>query len=535
MLELANHKKTAAVIAVVLCIPMVLIVLLSLQLASRGLSFEHVTEATLELQDGSRLTLTAEADLNLFMGMLERASEIDEPVRDTQGETPLLLTLGDAVYRLYPSLSLSGCMAFDEEGACYLITAEDAAALVVREELEYLYADHHLPSLAVRSGEKRYDILPTDYVWSYKKANGVYYNDLSAQTSQEVVTCNLFADFENLLEFSVEPSHYSFVVRRYENGADGYEVPVTSLGGLHFTGDTLISVEITATWSQASNAAQYGEASYRFLALYDVPAVVKLHGVSENSVTLSAGGYLALVAEFTNPNEDLSITFREQTSTVKFHYDEGSGNSYAFLPIDPETPAGVYPLTVRSGDTEYGYSVTVEARENDEIISVAVSDSDYAKYYAPEVLEGLEKTLADLQNASLNTPLLRTDLIFGQPISGDPAYTYGATVIVGNAGAANDPGVSYLMGNLYKGDKNTEVEAVQNGVCVFAGELGALGNVVVVDHGCGVFSYYALLDTLIAKAGDQISRSEELGTLGASSEQGNLFFALSMNGVFVAP
>ncbi|MBR5263445.1 MAG: peptidoglycan DD-metalloendopeptidase family protein, partial [Clostridia bacterium] len=80
-----------------------------------------------------------------------------------------------------------------------------------------------------------------------------------------------------------------------------------------------------------------------------------------------------------------------------------------------------------------------------------------------------------------------------------------------------------------------EVEAVQNGVCVFAGELGALGNVVVVDHGCGVFSYYAQLDTLIDKAGDQISRSEELGTLGASSEQGNLFFALSMNGVFVAP
>ena len=131
--------------------------------------------------------------------------------------------------------------------------------------------------------------------------------------------------------------------------------------------------------------------------------------------------------------------------------------------------------------------------------------------------------------------LLRTDLIFGQPLSGDPAYTYGATVIVGNAGAANDPGVSSLMGNLYKGNKNTEVEAVQNGVCVFAGELGALGNVVVVDHGCGVFSYYALLETLIAKAGDQISRSEELGTLGAGNEYGNLFFAMSVNGAFVTP
>jgi septal ring factor EnvC (AmiA/AmiB activator) len=91
------------------------------------------------------------------------------------------------------------------------------------------------------------------------------------------------------------------------------------------------------------------------------------------------------------------------------------------------------------------------------------------------------------------------------------------------------------MGNLYEGDKGAEVEAVQNGVCVFAGELGALGNLVVVDHGCGVFSYYALLDTLAVEVGDRISRSEELGTLGAGSEQGNLFFALSMDGVFVEP
>ncbi|MBQ2254574.1 MAG: M23 family metallopeptidase, partial [Clostridia bacterium] len=67
------------------------------------------------------------------------------------------------------------------------------------------------------------------------------------------------------------------------------------------------------------------------------------------------------------------------------------------------------------------------------------------------------------------------------------------------------------------------------------GELGALGNLVVVDHGCGVFSYYALLDTLAVEVGDRISRSEELGTLGESADNGNFFFALSMGDVFVAP
>jgi len=535
VLELANHKKTAAVIAVLLCVPLVFVVLLSLQLAAGGISFDHVTEATLELQDGTRLTFTEEEDLALFGGMLERAAVMEEPVRNVGSETPLLLTLGDAVYELYPSLSLSGCMAFDKNGTCYLLTNEDAAALVVRPELEYLYDDHRLPSLAVRSGAKVYDILPLDYVWSYKKPDGVYYNDASTPVSQEILTCNLFADFENLLEFSVEPSHYSFVVRRFEDGADGYEVPVTSLGGLHFTGDTLVSVEITATWSQASNAAQYGEASYRFLALYDVPAVVKLKGEENGGITLSAGSYLTLVAEFTNPQEALSVTFGDRTDNLKFYYDGRDGNSYAFLPVSAETPAGVYPLTVRSGETEYTYAVTVEGRTNDDILSVAVNDRDYETYFTPALLDGLRNTLAELRAASDGTPHLRTDFLFTEAVQGEVAYDFGTTVIVGNANAENDAGVSSLKGQLYHVEQGDEVSAVQQGVCVFAGELGAAGNVVVVDHGCGVFSYYCLLDTLTAQTGDEISRSEELGTVGKSGENGNFFFAVSVGETFVAP
>lgn len=533
MLELANHKKTAALIAVLLCVPLVFVVLFSLQLAAGGISFDHVTEAALELPDGTRLVFTEEEELNLFTGMLERATPLEEPVRETAGEKPLLLTLDDAEYKLYPSVSLSGCMAFDKGGNCYLLSKEDATALVVRPELEYLFADHRLPSLAVRSGERRYDILPLEYAWSYKKPDGVYYDDLSTDLAREILTCNLLADFENLLEFSVEPSHYSFVVRHFENGADGYEVPVTSLGGLHFTGDTMVSVEITATWSQASNSAQYGEARYRFLVLYDVPAAVKLLGSENNAVTLSAGGFLTLIAEYTNPAEDLTVTFEGQTDNLQFYYDGGSGNSYAFLPIDPETPAGTYPLTVRSGETETIYAVTVEERENEEIISVVLNDNDYQNLYAPGVLETLRNTLKSLRDASDGTPRLRMDLTFADPVGGELAYDYGTTLMLGNENADDGPGLSYLKGKLYHGEQGDTVTAVQQGVCVYAGELGAAGNLVVIDHGCGLFSYYALLDTLTVKAGDQISRSEELGKLGSSAEHGNFFFAMSLGDTFI--
>lgn len=533
MLELANHKKTAAVIAVLLCIPLVFVVLFAVQLVTGGISFDHVTEASLELRDGSRLTFKEGPALSLYVGMLERATPIDDPVRDVEKETPLKLTVGEEVYELYPSTSLSGCMAFDKAGKCYLLDPEDAAALVVRPELEYLYAEYHLPSLTVRSGENVHPILPLEYVWSYKKADGVYYNDLSAPTSQEILSFNLFADFENGMEFSVEPSHYSFVVRKVEDGNDGAEIPVTSLGGLHFTGDTLVSVEITATWSQASNSAQYGEAHYRFLALYDVPAAVKLLGSENNAVTLTAGGYLSLIAEYTNPAEDLSITFEGQTDNLKFYHHPESGNSYAFLPVSPETPAGTYPLTVRSGEKEYIYSVTVEERKNEAIISYAPNADDYQAYYAPAVLEALHEQLAQLRKASDGTPRLRTDLLFIEVVRGELAYDYGTTVIIGNAEAAEDPGLSYLKGKLYHGTEGHTVEATQQGICVFAGELGAAGNTVVIDHGCGIFSYYCLLDSVSVKAGDQISRAEELGSLGASADNGNFFFALSLGDTFI--
>ncbi len=533
MLELTNHKKTAAVIAVLLCIPLVFVAVLSFQLAAGGLSFENITKATLKLQDGSMLTFTEEADLNLYVGMLERATPVAEPIRDTQAETPLLLTIEEEVYELYPSLSLSGCMAFDAKGSCYLLSTEDATLLVVRPELEYLYADYRLPTLAVRSGETVYDILPLDYVWSYKKPNGVYYNDLSAPTSNEILTCNLFANFENLLEFSVEPSHYSFVVRHYENGTDGYDVPVTSLGGLHFTGDTLVSVEISATWSQASNSAQYGEARYRFLVLYDVPAAVKLLQSENNAITVTAGGFLSLVAEYTNPAEALSISFEEVTEDdLKFYYHSENSSSYAFLPIPSDTPAGTYPLTVYSGEKEYSYSVTVEPPENEDIISVAVNDEDYQAYFAPDVLEELQNTLAQLWKNSAGTPYLRTDLLFIEATRGELAYDFGTTVIIGNENAG-DSGLSYLKGKLYHGTTGHTVDASQQGVCVFAGELGILGNVAVIDHGCGIFSYYALLDTLLVEVGDQVSRGKSVGKLGASAEHGNFFYAMSVGSHFV--
>ncbi|MBR5264434.1 MAG: peptidoglycan DD-metalloendopeptidase family protein [Clostridia bacterium] len=534
MLELANHKKTAAILGVLLCIPMAFIILFAVQFSSVEQIFTDVSKATVVLPDGEKLTFTEEADLDLYAGMISRASVVKESVRDLDGEEPLELMLDGVEYKLYLSLSTSGCMAISEKGTMYLLSGEDAAALMVREEMSFLYDDSRLPSLKVVSGDRTYAISPKSYDWSYRVSDGTYRKDDSVTVTDTEAVCNLFADFKNGLQFSVEPSHYSFTARYYQNGEDGYELPLTSLGGLHFSADTLISVEITAVWSQASNASQYGEASYRFLVLYDVPAVVKLNGGDEyGRATVRAGELLILHAEYTNKKEDLEITFDCTHGGESFRYDSRTGSSYAFLPIPADTPAGEYELKVRSGETETVFAVTVEEYTNDKILSIGVSDEDYAAYFAPEKMEAMYDVVESVQKNSDGTPLFRADLVWGKPVSGEIMYHFGATVIAGNANAENDAGVMPLQGVLYSASRGDEVEAIQQGVCVFAGELGAAGNTVIVDHGAGIFSYYCNLGTITAEVGEELSRSEELGTVGEGNSHGNLFVAVSVDGTFV--
>lgn len=539
MLELANHKKIAAVIAILLCLPLLLIGWYSFRLLSGATVFKDISEVVLTLPDGTEKAYTQENEIDFFVGILERASVIESPVRNTAGETPLTVALDGTEYKLYPSLSVSGCMVKTPDGGYLLLTGDDASLLVVRDELEYLYESHRLPSLSVVSNDKSYAVLPDGYTWNYRKADGIYYKDETTATSSELLTCNLYTSGESALSFSVEPSHYSLKVHHYDNGTLGYELPVTSLAGLHFTQDTLLSIEISAKWSQASNAQQYGEAHYRFLALYDVPAEVELIGGKNNALTVKAGGFVLLRALYTNANEALSVRANFRTDNLQFYYDARTGSSYAALPVARENASGDYELQVFSGDNTYTYTVTVKDGSSDGFLSAAVSDEDYAAFYTPEQLAAWEQTLADLRAASVGTPFLNADLAFAETLSNDVTLEYGSSVLIGNQAAEDDAGLHTLEGTVIKAKKGTEAEAIQSGVCVFAGTLGAGGNTVILDHGCGIFTYYYSLDEIAVEVGDEVSRSHEVGTVGTSGytqdQTPYLYFAMSIGDIYVNP
>jgi murein DD-endopeptidase MepM/ murein hydrolase activator NlpD len=81
------------------------------------------------------------------------------------------------------------------------------------------------------------------------------------------------------------------------------------------------------------------------------------------------------------------------------------------------------------------------------------------------------------------------------------------------------------------------VLASNAGVVVLADYLGIYGNCVIIDHGLGVQSLYAHLSTMNVKAGDTVTKGQELGRTGATGLAGgdHLHFTMLLQGTPVNP
>jgi murein DD-endopeptidase MepM/ murein hydrolase activator NlpD len=85
--------------------------------------------------------------------------------------------------------------------------------------------------------------------------------------------------------------------------------------------------------------------------------------------------------------------------------------------------------------------------------------------------------------------------------------------------------------------KAADVRAANHGKVIFAEYLGIYGNMVMLDHGQGVFSLYSHLSNISTEVGTMVDKTTVLGTTGTSGMAGgdHLHFSMLINGVFAMP
>jgi murein DD-endopeptidase MepM/ murein hydrolase activator NlpD len=82
-----------------------------------------------------------------------------------------------------------------------------------------------------------------------------------------------------------------------------------------------------------------------------------------------------------------------------------------------------------------------------------------------------------------------------------------------------------------------KVGAANRGKVVFADYLGIYGNMVILDHGLGVFSLYSHLSSIEAAKGAILEKGGVLGITGTTGMAGgdHLHFSMLVNGILVNP
>ena len=85
--------------------------------------------------------------------------------------------------------------------------------------------------------------------------------------------------------------------------------------------------------------------------------------------------------------------------------------------------------------------------------------------------------------------------------------------------------------------RRADVKAANRGIVIFADYLGIYGNMIMIDHGQGVFSLYSHLSQINTAVGDEVDQQSIIGLTGTTGMAGgdHLHFSMLVNGVFVTP
>jgi len=120
---------------------------------------------------------------------------------------------------------------------------------------------------------------------------------------------------------------------------------------------------------------------------------------------------------------------------------------------------------------------------------------------------------------------------FKRPLASNTTSPYGTQRLF------NGQHGSYHRGIDFRASVGTPVNASNSGIVRLAKNLFYSGNIVIVDHGMGVFTNYAHLSKIQVVAGQVIAKGHQIGLSGASGRVSgpHLHWAVKVNGVYVDP
>lgn len=272
----------------------------------------------------------------------------------------------------------------------------------------------------------------------------------------------------------------------------------------------------------------FGWLFYRFGFEIDIKPTLKT-----SDTTVKQGDVLAVelsrVGEETKPTIETNMAVGTE---ISFGQKE-DGAYLALIPINYQVAAGKYKATVNADNFTEDIDFTVEAQSYvRQAVTVQNTTQEIKAQGSAASINQYNATLDALSEDTDSTTNVKWSGAFVEPVLGSVTTSYGSILTTtGISQSMRSTGINITA------DEGTVVSAPNPGKVILAKNLAYGGNTIVIDHGGGIKSYYTNLNTMTAKEGDVVEKSQAIGTVGTTgySTTPHLHFEIRINNVPVNP
>lgn len=377
-----------------------------------------------------------------------------------------------------------------EQDTCYYTTPD---AKIIRSRAEQvteflnssfafeLYKAATIPVLTTAATD---EVIPASVSWKYRTANGQFTQHTYAATTNQTHIYPIANDIA--FYFSVQPSSYDIVI--YREGEEPYHVTSNAIS-LPLVDDELLDVEIRAIFDADASSDYFGELFYSFRM-----QVVEAAHFSLNANTLQLGDILLLTCENVKNAEKLQISATPALTASPILFQRGE-YVYAAIPL---TIAGDYTLRVTYGTVSATFSPCVTDTTGATAPDTADLNGDWITLLAGKLPELIGK------HGATSDSSLTPHGALTRP-TGEKIFGFGDRFNLESA-VFNAPALSF---DLYH--TTGTVNALAAGRVLLTASDLHLGKYVIVDHGCGLYTWYAGLSEVRVSAGDILAVGDVVG------------------------
>lgn len=224
----------------------------------------------------------------------------------------------------------------------------------------------------------------------------------------------------------------------------------------------------------------------------------------------------------TNDNEIIEKMRKENISITYNYYEVALGNEVkAIVNTLGEAEKIVEDIKEEFKDENFELDIQINEKYTADSNEINIEEMEVASNIvekaAKEMIED-SKTIAKINDVK----------IFSLPVIGSITSRYGE--------------VSSLRSHIHGGldiaaTTGTDIKAVSNGVVTYASNCGGYGNLVKIDHGNGVETYYGHCSKIYVKIGQEVEAGDVIASVGSTgySTGPHLHFEIRIEGNTINP